>query len=110
GLPGSVGKDLLEARLVGTDPPVTLSNRRQVFDQRIRDGLLEVSIAPPRELLLDRLWRHVANDREDVDQVGDAGLVRSPDDVGPRVGDGAAELPFDGLRPLEDQDRALWSA
>ena len=49
-------------------------------------------------------------DGEDVDQVGDPGLVGRAHDLAAGVGDGGAELLADRLGHVEDEDGALLGA
>ena len=70
-----VGQDPLERRLVGAQLLVALAHRRQVLDDRVGHGLLERPVARPVERLFDLLGRDAADRGEDVDQVGDPGLV-----------------------------------
>src|SRR3954447_5499499 len=59
GLLGPGGERGLDRALVGTQQLVALPNGREVLDDRVGDGALEVSISRALELALDVLGRHV---------------------------------------------------
>ena len=92
GLLGARLERRLERGLVAAKLGVALAHRRQVLDDRLGDRLLEVAVAGVRELGLDLLGPDPADDREDLDQVRDPGLVVAATDVGAGVGDRAHHL------------------
>src|SRR2546430_11944410 len=92
GLLGPCGERRLEAGFVRAQLSVALAHGSQVFHHRFGYGPLEVAVAGPLELALGRFGLRPSNRREDFDQVRDSGLVRSPADLGPGVGNRAADL------------------
>jgi hypothetical protein len=78
--------------LVGAQLGVALANRRQQLDHVRRDLLLEVAVAGTGELALDLGRLAAAGGGEDVDQVGDPGLLGATPDLAAGVGDGAGEF------------------
>ena len=72
---GAGGEGRLQRRLVGAQLGVALADRREELDHRLGDRLLEVAVAGALELALDLGRVDAAGDGEDVDQVGDPGLV-----------------------------------
>ena len=74
---GAGGERRLERRLVGAQLGVALADRRQQLDHALGDRVLEVAVAGALELALDLGRVDAARDGEDVDQVGDPGLVRA---------------------------------
>src|SRR5215468_4555845 len=76
GLLGALGEDLLEALLVAAQVLVALTHGREHLDDRLGRGGLEVAVAARgAHVVLDRLGRRAARDREYVDEVRDPGLV-----------------------------------
>src|SRR5688572_27277295 len=59
-------QDLLQAVLVRAQLLVALAHGREVLDDRLRDGALEVAVAGALEFLLDVVGRDATGDGEDV--------------------------------------------
>ena len=69
----------------GRSSSVALAHGREHRDDRLRDRRLQIAVAAGvRELGFDRGGRGAADGREDVDQVGDAGLVGRAADLARR--------------------------
>ena len=100
-----VGERLLQGRLVGAQLLVALADGRQQPDHPVGHRLLEVAVAGPLELALDRVVANAAHRGEDVDQVRHPRLVGRADDLAAGVGDGAAELLADRLLLVEHENR-----
>ena len=83
GLLGPGRQRPLDRRLVGPQLRVALADRRQVPDHRLGDRPLEVAVALAVELALQVLRRDPPDDRQDLDQVRDPGLVGAAADLAP---------------------------
>src|SRR6478609_7923568 len=77
------GQGGLDRRLVGAQLLVELADGRQVLHHRLGYGALEVAVSLAAELALELLGGDAPDRREDLDQVGDPGLVGAAADLRP---------------------------
>src|SRR4051812_38830298 len=91
GLGGAGLEDRLDRRRVLAQVEIALADGSKPRRDLFADGGLELPVALALEIVLDGVRCRAADDREDLDQVRDAGLVVGADDLAPRV----------RLRPLE---------
>src|SRR4051812_45100716 len=80
---GAQIEDLLDRGRVVAQLEVTLARGPQPLRNLLADRGLEVAVALALEVLLDRAGRGPPHDREDLDQVRDAGLVVGAHDLAP---------------------------
>jgi len=100
----------LQARLVGPQLGVALTDRRQLGDDRVGDGRLEIPVpAGAREVRDDRVRGAPRAGSEHIDEVGHARLVLTTADHRRVLGvrHRALDLLLDRLRLVEDVDRPL---
>src|SRR5205807_2187452 len=93
GLVRAPREDALELALVGPQLAVALAHRRQVAHELLGERRLQIAVAPRvRQRDLDRAHARAADRRQDLEQVGDAGLVGRGVDVAAGVRHGALDL------------------
>ena len=105
----AVCEGVLERALVGPELFVARAHRAEVFHHRVGHRLLERAVARPVERRLNGVGGGPSHRGHDLDQVGDAGLVRRADHLGPGVGHGRAKLLDDRIGLVQHVDRALWA-
>src|SRR6266511_4994975 len=113
GLPGLLGADREQPgqlRLVGADLLVAALDRLEQLHDRLGDLGLERPVALAVETGLDFRDRLPRRHGRDLDQVGDAGLVRAVLDLAPGVGHRRLELGADDVGRVEHQHRAKLGA